>query len=266
MRKRNRVFTLGIFSIAVLLACKKEQPAMNGNAKDPCDCASEVSADFEIWEGSSQVPNPRQTLTDTTYKDRTVEFRALEEDAEYTWYIGADVETGQETWKYFPDQWAGSDIPITLVVEKEPNNTCFPDDDGYDSVVKTFHISDYWQENGQDLGLGPIEGIYRVKSEHLADSFDVEFYADKNFQGEIMFNIVNYDGEGSNCIDQARITGSNYRQVWTTNGTGSLVCDAIRGFIHNRMDGITEMQFSFGATGPSSPDYYERTYFGRKIN
>ncbi|MGM0479701.1 MAG: hypothetical protein ACQERC_10800 [Bacteroidota bacterium] len=264
---KTGLFTLS-FLVLILYSCKKEQPQLNNESKDPCDCANEVSADFEIWEGSSQVPNPRQTLTDTTYKDRTVEFRALEENAVYTWYIGADVETEQVTWKYFSDQWANQDIPITLVVEKEPNNVCFPEDDGYDSITKTFHISDYWQENTNDVDLGPIEGTYRVKSEHLSDSFDVEFYADKNFQGEIMFNIVNYNGEGSNCIDQARITGSNYRQVWTTNGTGSLVCDALRGYIHNRLDGVTEMHFSFGSTSPNDPDYdyYERTYLGRKLN
>jgi len=238
---------------------------MNGNAKDPCDCASEVSADFEIWEGSSQVPNPRQTLTDTTYKDKTVEFRALEEDAEYTWYIGADVETGQITSKYFPDQWAGSDIPITLVVEKEPNNTCFPDDNGYDSITRTFHISDYWIVNGQDIDMGPIEGTYRVKSPHLPDSFEVEFYGNKNGLNQNIFNILNYDGEGSNCIDQARITGSNYRQVWTTNGTSTSQCNYIRGYIYNRMDGLTKMKFSFGSNNPESPNYIERIYLGRKL-
>lgn len=250
--------------LIVLFACRKEQPEMNA-AADPCACASEVTADFEIWEGSSQVPNPRQTLTDTVYKDKTVEFRALEQDAEYTWYIGVQTFNTQVASRYFSDTWAGSDIPITLVVKKQPNNACFPDDDGYDSIIKTFHISDFWIVNGQDINMGPIEGIYRVKSPHLADSFDVEFYGNKNGLNQDIFNIVNYDGEGSSCINQARINGSNYRQVWTSNGTGALVCDAIRGYIHNRMDGVTEMKFSFGSTGSSSPDYYERTYLGRKL-
>jgi hypothetical protein len=266
MRIRNIIFFTGLTLAITLLACRKIQPDFDVAATDPCACASEVSADFEIWEGSSQVPNPRQTLTDTTYKDKVVEFRALEEDAEYTWYIGIDVETEQITWKTFPDQWAGSDIPITLVVKKDPNNTCFPEDDGYDSITKTFHISDYWQESANDIDMGPIEGTYRVKSEHLADSFDVEFYGDKDGLGKSMFNIINYDGEGSNCISQAQITGSNYRQVWTTNGTSIMQCDYIQGFIHNRLDGVTEMKFTFGPPSPNHPDYYERIYLGRKIN
>lgn len=262
--KYYKILTYSVLSLFMVFSCKKDQPEMK-EAKDPCDCASEVSADFEIWEGSSQVPNPRQTLTDTVYKDKTVEFRALEEDAEYTWYIGTDIESGQITWKYFPDQWAGSTIPITLVVKKEPNKTCFPDDDGYDSITKTFHISDYWIVDGQDIDMGPIEGVYRVKSPHLSDSFDVEFYGDRNFQNENMFNIINYDGEGSSCINQARINGSNYRQVWTNNGTSTSQCDYIRGYIHNRLNGETEMKFTFGSNSPNSPNYYERTYLGRKL-
>ena len=77
MTKLVFILVFEVIFLATFLACKKEQPDFNKEAKDPCACASEVSADFVIWEGASQVPNPRQTLTDTVYKDKVVEFRAL---------------------------------------------------------------------------------------------------------------------------------------------------------------------------------------------
>ena len=230
-----------------------------------CDCAKEVTADFEFWEGASFLPNPKLTLTDTAYHSHYVEFRAKLEDADYTWYIGSDIKSGPVSYIYFESQWAGQDIPITLVVKKKENKICFPYDDGYDSVVKMIHISEYWKTENGELNIGPIEGVYRVKSPLIEDSFEVEFYASYGIQNQAMFNVINYDGLGSECVDNARISGSNYRQVWTSQGTGTTVCASFRGYIHNRMDGVTEMKFKFDKSDPDQPEYIEVVYKGRKI-
>jgi hypothetical protein len=262
--KKVRIILLYSLSLLLLLfACKKEQPEMTNESKDPCECASEISADFKIEESTGSFAGDF-TETDTVYKNKWVYFTAYENEATYTWYIGLDVLTDQSVNRYFSDTWEGYDIPITLVVEKEPNSVCFPNDDGYDSITKTFHISQYPISTGipfSDIDAGPIEGKYRVKSSHLPDSFDIELDLIVDSQGGSghFFNIINYNGYGDSCINQTRVKGMNYRQVWNNPPTG--YCDNLYAVIHNRMDGVTEMKMSWIGDGTGL-----LTYYGRKIN
>ncbi|MFK8038831.1 MAG: hypothetical protein AB8B74_11110 [Crocinitomicaceae bacterium] len=110
-----------------------------------------------------------------------------------------------------------------------------------------------------------MEGSYRIKSNHLSDSFDIVFDVDYAPLGYETFNNRNYDGLGSDCINQAEISGANYRQVWTIVGTSVQQCDYLKGSIHNRIEGVTEMKFSFGASSSTNPNYNERIYLGRRL-
>ena len=263
--KKILLVILPLLFLTVLINCKKQQPQINEDIKNPCDCAHEVSADFDIFEVGGTWSE--QTLTDTIYHDKYVIFKAKDTIANYTWYIGSEVFNTKEVTKFFDNSLIGQNIPIALVVKKEPNTYCFPNDDGYDSIVKSIYVSQYIiNDFTNTLNYGPIEGTYRVKSEHKADSFDIVFYTTLNFQNENMFNIENYDGEGSNCLNQALVTGANYREVWTKSGTSVTQCDYIQGSIHNRLDGVTEMNFSFGSSNVNADYYYERKYLGRKLN
>ena len=243
------------------------------NAEDPCECASEVSADFVIEERATHIPQEIWVETDTTLHNKRVRFRALEEDAEYTWYIGLDVETDQAPWKYFSDQWIGQDIPITLVVKKEPNNTCFPNDDGYDSITKTFHVSQYPIFHGynENIELGTIEGVYRVYSQELGDSIDITIDAEQ-YNDRFSLNIINIDGSGVACLktNWRTLTYWSYREIaFTQGGTfiGNNKCEGLHGVIKNRIDGIAEININ---TGQYEIDgvIYEKTfyYLGRKLN
>jgi hypothetical protein len=138
--------------------------------------------------------------------ESNVRFTALEEDAEYTWYIGSEVLNDKSFVRYFSDQWKESNIPVTLVVKKQPNKACFPDDDGYDSIVKTFHVSKYPIDNGdnQDMEFGSIEGYYRVFSKELNDSIDIYFDVVRRFSNRSA-NVANVDGSGTECIGDYRI-------------------------------------------------------------
>src|SRR5690554_4902010 len=124
MKTLFKILILTVFTALFFWACKKEQPEIL-NAEDPCECANEVSADFKIEESSGTVLQ-YLTETDTVFKNKRVYFTAQEDDATYTWYIGIEEFTDQSVFRYFDDTWAGTNIPITLVVEKEPNAACFP--------------------------------------------------------------------------------------------------------------------------------------------
>ncbi|MEX1190875.1 MAG: hypothetical protein WEA99_02795 [Brumimicrobium sp.] len=265
MNKKNIKKTLFYFTgfLLISLACKKEQPEMNNEVKDPCDCATKISADFKIEESTGAVIQ-NLTETDTVFKNKWVHFTALEEDASYTWYIGTEELTDQSVSRFFNDTWEGYDIPITLVVEKEPNSVCFPNDDGYDSITKSFHVSQYPESTGvpfSNVNAGSIEGKYRVKSSHLPDSFDIELNITVDDQGGPIghyFNIINYNGYGDSCINQAEVKGMNYRQIWSDP---TLSCNTLYARIHNRIDGITEMRMTWEGDGGGYIYYY-----GRKIN
>jgi len=238
---------------------------------DPCDCASEVSADFVIEEQLNNIPHYDWVETDTTLYNKDVQFRALEEDAEYTWYIGLDKFETKEASRYFSDQWIGYDIPITLVVKKEPNKTCFPDDDGYDSITKTFHVSKYPIYNGTwgNIEHGGLEGTYKVIGDDLMDSIEVTINFRDHF-GSRTIDIGNPDGSGINCELQNVEKGIRYwtyRYVKTIWYTDEDFCTSVGVTIHNQMDGVSVLDFITSIPNNEGITVKkEWQYKGRKIN
>jgi len=250
-----------------VLACKKiEQPEMAQLNKE-CECAKEVSADFKIIElEDSPQFNPEGVETDTICRERGVRFVASESDAEYTWYIGSEILTTQTVGRYFNSDLINQNISIALVVRKKPNLICFPTDDGYDSIVKYMHVSPRPFLVMPDTAyFTPTAGTYRVKGPHLADSFEVAFWAVPHFSGlNYNYKIFNYDGLGSSCENQnANIDAFTYRKAWLVDV--GFPCNYFRGNIHRRLNGIIEMNFLYSTDGTSS-NIVSRTYYGRKIN
>jgi len=270
--KHYKTLMYSAIMLLMVFACKKEQPAMNGNAKDPCDCASEVSADFEIREAlNNGAPSINMyTVTDDILANKTAYFKAKLDDAEYTWYIGADVETEQETSKYFSDQWAGSTIPITLVVEKEPNTNCFPNDDGYDSITKNMRVHDQCDTN-------IMEGTFRVAEENSTDSFDIVFDFELAYAAPGVLSpdncsrldFYNYDGNGSNCIGYDNTMQRNYRAfqraTFSNWGGDSYECGDI--FIRKcYFDLENQFYLDYEFWNPNDQEATKYKVFGRKLN
>ena len=263
MKKLKTIFFLGVVLLTTLLACKKEQPEMN-EAEDPCECASEVSADFDILERHTQLASSEIIVTDHVVGagSKQVRFRAKEEDAEYTWYIGTDIETDRETFKNFGSQWTGSTIPITLVVKKEPNTICFPEDDGYDSITKTFDIYDVCYEPYL------LEGTFRMAPENSTDSIDIviEFKEYAPWNDCLNADITNFDGEGSTCPGNYFRVEKSYRYMSAVGGTNIGPCQSLSPFsawLH--LDGICEMHYSYNKDSDTNQETIKHL-FGRKLN
>lgn len=260
-----RFFHLFAFGAVLFLsACKKEQPKMNDGLSD-CDCAEETSADFFIEEQSVNVPSVAYyTDTDSIQLNKNVRFRPKQEGGSYKWYIGSEVLETQEVTRFFGTSTEGLTVPITLVHKKKPNKICFPNDDGIDSIVKYLTITSFPIDMGADVDFGSIEGLYRVKSDHLPDSFDVEIQVIKVL-GLPKVNFYNYDGQGSNCLNQIEMMhGSNYKELYLLGGTAVLTCDYLRGRIKNIGLKKVEMNLSFNSI--TDPNYVIRKYLGRKLN
>lgn len=260
--KNSMIILLSIF---VLTGCHKDQKIMP-NPTQGCDCAHEVSADFLMEEMTEPNINfARYTDTDTIYANKNVRFSAKEDGAEYTWYIGAEVLTTKTVTRFFSDALIGQTLPITLVVKKNPNTICFPNDDGYDSITKYLTIVE--RNIYYDNTISRLEGQYKMKSPLLSDStlITVEIYY-QNGSNQFL-KIYNYDGQGSNCSIGSSHVENNYRELWTFGGTGTMQGDYLQGNLIDRMDGLAEMNFTTGAyvNGVYNTTLYDWKYKGRKL-
>lgn len=165
------------FASMFMVSCKKEQPQMTPLNQE-CDCAKEVSAEFDILEPLGQGSNAVLIKTDNVLAGKSIYFRAQEDNAEYKWYIGSDIEATQNIDRYFFSSYAGTTIPVTLVVKKKPNLICFPNDDGYDSITKNFTLF-----ARSDTSI--MEGTFRIADKNSIDSIDIKF----NLRGDYSNNI-----------------------------------------------------------------------------
>jgi hypothetical protein len=264
MKKLSPLLFTAIALAITLLACRKIQPDFDVSAEDPCDCASEVSADFDILERHSQVSSSELIVTDHVLGagSKQVRFRANEEDANYTWYIGADIETDRETFKNFEPQWIGSTIPITLVVKKEPNTRCFPNDDGYDSITKSFNIYDQCHEPYL------LEGTFRMAPENSTDSMDIiiEFKEYDPFYDCFSADITNFSGVGNTCSGYY-FRGSKSYRYFQVGGTPQGDCRNIGGFqAWSHLDGPVEMKYKYRKqNGNNTSEEIRMHLFGRKL-
>ncbi|PWH85610.1 hypothetical protein [Brumimicrobium oceani] len=263
MKTLIKILLLTSVFLLALFSCKKDQLEI-GKAEDPCDCANEVSADFDIIERHIQLAGSEMIITDHVLQNsasKEVRFRAKAEDAEYTWYIGADIENDRETFTNFGNQWVGSTIPITLVVEKEPNLICFPNDDGYDSITKTFNIYDVCHEPYL------LEGTFRMASENSTDSFDIdiEFIEYAPQYDCYSADITNFDGEGSVCSGNYFSGTKSYRYFQVGGGPAGdcLSIGAFKAWHH--LNGKIEMSYYYFKDSDPNQEV-NKHIFGRKIN
>jgi len=251
--------------IALVTSCKKAQPPMSV-LNQGCDCATEVSAAFTIEEMTTGNPNFNwNTETDSIFGNKNVRFYAEENNAEYTWYIGSEIINTREVKRYFPNSLVGQTIPISLVVKKQPNLICFPNDDGYDSITNYFTVAQLSIYANIDTTF--LEGIYRMKSPLLSDSVDITIdYRDYGIMNK-RIDIYNYNGLGSNILNVINRGGHvNFRQFWTYGDTG-VGTDYLQGDVHHRLDGIVEMNFTTGGyeNGIYITTLNNYKYRGRKL-
>ena len=252
-----RVIFLPALCGLLLFSCKKEQPELRSLEED-CGCAKEVSADFVMDETGSAGVDPYYTNTDTIYSGKDVRFYALEDSAEYTWYIGAEVLYTREVIRHFPDNMAGQTVPITLVTKKKPNAICLPDDDGYDSIVKQLSVAAY-DFNSFYNDPNPFEGTYRMKDPSMSDSVDILVELKGPLADGVGERIcfTNFDGNNS-TIYTVNFNGLNFRQLWMSQiGNCYSGCT-----FHRKISGEVILDL-LGNTGTPCVTY---RYTGRKLN
>lgn len=208
-----------LFSLSFLLvftSCKKEvQPGM-APLNQGCDCAKEVTADFQILEVAGYGwDDELDTETDTIFYNKNVYFVAKEENASYTWIIGSETLTGKKVGRYFDETTKGHTISVTLIVKKKPNTICLPNDDGIDTLTKTFFVANKMLiENSPTPYF--MEGTYRVKDSMDVDSIDIIFDYYYNSSQDTGAKLINYDGK--NTERKIQRYWANYRAIRPKDG------------------------------------------------
>jgi len=173
----NKPFLLFFFLLLVVLSCTRCKEECDDptnpdcpNYVDPCAGHSEVTAIIEIAEQAapffySQIFE----ATDIVIDGKNVRFRCPVENAQYTWILGTETIHDQEFMRYFSG-YAGQNISVTLIVQKEPDLACFPNDDGIDTLTTSFYVIDKCEPS--------IEGVFRGAWDELpTDSFNVSILA-----------------------------------------------------------------------------------------
>jgi len=132
----KRSLFIFISVVTIFNGCKHE-------LLDPCKAKQPVTAHFTIYE---TVDSPWEGWYEGDSTDTVLvsaEFRALEKDAKYTWKIGTGIYHTQTVALDFRNSGLSpySTIPVTCIVEKEPNKSCFPNDDGKDTFKKNVTVA-----------------------------------------------------------------------------------------------------------------------------
>lgn len=110
---------------------------------DPCLLENRITANFKIYDDVfSGGPNSDQWFEDDVLYGGRIKFEAVEQDANYKWYLGQETLEGteyHEVVKTLFDLNPGT-YSAALRVQKEPNLQCFPNDTGIDSTFRTFEV------------------------------------------------------------------------------------------------------------------------------
>lgn len=270
MKKVTLYTSIFLASALLMLACKKEKPELGISDQDPCGCVSEVSAEFTIEEITTYIVEDIWIETDTLWNGGGARFTAKEENATYKWYIGSQVFTTRSVFRSFPPHIKDVNIPITLVVTKNPNSICYPNDDGYDSIVKTFYIVDsdtFWNEDQTERSNWPTMGIYRMISPEHQDSFDMKI---RLFKDPILWSLSyvtleNWDGQGNDCISMSKVFfGSSYRFL-AFQESGNSICHSLTGTIIRPMNGPAELKMRSQLITSSGVNVVHYHYKGRRL-
>lgn len=131
----------GLFITLTLFSCKK-----NIAPENPCANTQETKADFVIEE----LVGGRYFEGDTIWCCNGVRFRPLQEADEYIWILGEDTIKQKIAYKsIFPLKgW----FDAILIIKRKPNNICFPNDNGMDTLRRKFYV---WPSNNDGTGTPP---------------------------------------------------------------------------------------------------------------
>ena len=168
-------FILGLWMVS---GCCKDEP-------NPCQGKTEVKAKFSYnnlrpllvsWMKPYWIKYDWTTLptSDATWTiDDDVKWTSIE------WHIGSEVIKNVTFISRvdFPDN---TDIPVTLIITGTPDKSCFPNDDGRDTLTKIYHFT-----SKKERLLGTFRGAFVDVPNHK-DTFEFKIFYDPTSENNIV--------------------------------------------------------------------------------
>ncbi len=238
MKTIHLLFTLALLLGAFTLqSCKECDDPRNSDCDNynPCLDVAATSAAFTIKEATYLDiidPNLADFLldTDSCYYS-SVYFEAVQQDADsFIWQVGSEVEPryGKQVNVTFPDNLRGTTFNVRLIVKRKPNTSCFPNDDGIDTVTRKF----YFVRFNEPLSW---EGIYYGSDDDKPDSM-YTIVLEHSYDAINKNNMLKVFGIPRGCRDtlNERFGGfAGYKNI--SFNRGGLDCDAkiLRGVFKN---------------------------------
>jgi hypothetical protein len=187
---KNRLFIgLVLFAVFLTAACCK---------KDPCANQTVTSAAFKIYEPLDEDIRYSEISSSDTLNIGNVIFEAQDSSSDvisYEWKIGTDPRTFNKRLFSLEFTDSGQIISVRLIVKKVVNAMCFPNDDGIDTLVKTFFVA------GSSLAYGSFEGYIESNP---SDKFTVSTQIQPQIGYAYVFNLPN--GCTRNSMDAQLLT------------------------------------------------------------
>lgn len=259
---------LGALSL-FLHSCKECDDPRNPDCDNynPCVGVAATNAAFTIKEAIyAEIINPELSNwlidTDSCFKG-SIFFEAIQQDADsFIWQIGNEIEPryGKQINVQFPDNLRGSSFNVRLIVKQKPNNSCFPNDDGIDTVTRRFYLIRFneplsWEGTYYGSDDDKPDSMYTIVLGHTYNKAEEE-------------DLLKVYGIPRGCKDtiNERISSSSstYRNVWFKRG--GVDCDAkvIRGIHKNGNTYVILQEYVTFVNGVFTRT--NRVFTGKKLN
>ena len=208
-----------IMALIVLASCNDDDPVKPVTPPNPCAGKHPVSADFDMYESYFGV-NKAIESNDTLSYNCILVLKAKYDCDYYEWQIEGDT-----TKYYTKNKTISFDDPIgtvrvRLITKGKPNLTCFPDDDGVDTVIKTVTVEPF-------INSGIVGKFRGAHLDSPLDSFDIEIRANEIGLNAYDLQIQNfprgkYDTTFSKTSSQWTLL-SFYNSIYITYRAGILM-------------------------------------------
>ena len=241
-------------------------------APDPCANSREVSAEFVIEEMYDASPPSFQEVQNVVC-DHSVQpgsitgtslirVRPKQEGLNCTWILGSDTIHSSEYSFVFPASLCAGTYPITLITSGNPDSTCFPNDNGQDTVTRFVQLYPFEDQE--------IWGKYRVADvTNPTDSFDVSIRMEF-FQGVMAVHLYLKGFAPGNERDSCWYTSSSYAYNFIKVHSDNGACGQVSGEFWINSENQLEADYSYslntGSAGNSEYTEFTRRVRGRKIH
>jgi hypothetical protein len=251
------VYTILVMAPIVLHSCKDKDPDT-----DPCENYRRPIADFLVQDDLQQQCSNELGFTlscDTIVKNGQYTFKSALDYDTYLWEVIGNPSFKRTT-KSFPLTFPSvNKIQMRLVGKRKPNNTCDPNDDGIDTIIKTISVTDTTIIYGKFVGYD---------SANPNEEVGMEIVYEKRPGYVNYYTYINYFPDSCNDSKFGLGISFTYNLIFlnyhNTQGGGTLSCQSPRGWCIFTPTGVNIQYATKDILTPGSIPI-KRRFIGRRI-